>query len=243
MILKKSKIHQKSKISECGQKSKAFLTFRKFETKFQIKLIIFDFDGTLIDSRKANLAVGKLALRHFNVKLKNKNMKDFYTLSSKDIVKHMFPLHKRTRAFRFIKKHRKDFFHLMRLNKNVMYMLRYLKKNKYKIAMATNRGKSTYKLLKLFKLNKYFDFIATAGMIRKHKPWPHQINYVIRKMRKKGFKFRKDEILYVGDSYTDSIAAKRAGVKCVIYRNNRLKTDYHINDFKKLKLILRKLNN
>ncbi len=210
-----------------------------------IKLIIFDFDGTLIDSRKANIAVGKHALRHFNVKQKNKKMKDFYTLSTKDIIKHMFPWHKRRRATKFIKQHRKDFYHLMRLNKNVMYMLKYLKKHKYKIAMATNRGKSTYDLLKRFKLKKYFDFIATAGMIRKHKPYPHQINYVVRKMnknKKKKSKINKHEVLYVGDSFTDSIAAKRAKVKCVIYRNNKLKTDYHINNFKKLKHILRQLN-
>ncbi len=226
-----------------------------------IKLIIFDFDGTLIDSKKANLAVARFTLKHFNQMYKGKDMSLWHKLATKESIKSFFPIFKRKRAFKFIQNHRKDFFHLMRLNKNVMYILKYLKKKKYKMAIATNRAKTTYDLVEQFKLGKYFDFIATAGMIRKHKPWPHQINYVIRKMNKimrKGrgkkkrvgknkkkeikVKIRKDEVLYIGDSFTDSIAAHRAKVKCVIYKNNRLKADYHIMNFKKLKKILKELD-
>lgn len=201
-----------------------------------LKLIIFDFDGTLIDSKKANLAVARALLKHFKQKHDEKDMMLWHKLTTKECIRHFFPWYKRSRALRFLEGHRKDFFHLMKLNKNVVDVLKYIKKNKYWITMATNRGKSTYPLLKQFKLEKYFDFVSTASMVRKHKPYPHQINYIRRKM-----KVRRDEILYVGDSFTDSIAAKRAKVKCVIYKNNRLRADYHISDIKVLKHILASL--
>ena len=91
-------------------------------------------------------------------------------------------------------------------------VLKALKKAGYKMAVVTNKGhqKAEY-VLKLLKLEKYFDFVIGNGDIKTLKPSPEGINEAMRR-----FNVKKEETLYLGDNDIDYITATNAGVDSLI---------------------------
>lgn len=91
----------------------------------------------------------------------------------------------------------------------------------------------TDKLLKLVGMREYFDPIIACTEDTGYKPSPLPLIYCVMKM---GLDF--DEVLYVGDTSSDMLAAKNAGIKCVYI--NRFKrpvsvsVDYEIKSMDSL---------
>ena len=202
-----------------------------------IKLIIFDFDGVIIDSTKANIQIANLILKkNGKPKLTKSQEIDANTLTTRDffnkyssdigveeVLKSVEPL---------LMKH----YSRLKLNKNALPMLEFLN-GRYKLAIATNRGKETFQILNRLKIKKYFDYVVTCADVRRPKPDPEAIINVL-----KHFKFKASAALYVGDTYFDSEAAQKADVASIIYKNKKAGGDYIINDLLDIKIIFNKLN-
>jgi len=95
----------------------------------------------------------------------------------------------------------------IRLFPDVEEVLRTIKKKKIKIGLATNnRIRLTTKVLKHYKIFKYFDAIVTRDDGLKPKPYPDPILKVCEKLN-----VMPDETIYVGDTKNDYKAAKSAG--------------------------------
>jgi phosphoglycolate phosphatase len=95
----------------------------------------------------------------------------------------------------------------------------------------------TIRLLELVGMRQYFDPIISCTEDTGFKPSPLPLIYCVMDM-KLGF----DEVLYVGDTASDMMAAKEAHMKCVyVNRFNRamtVKPDYEIESLEKLSDIL-----
>ena len=82
----------------------------------------------------------------------------------------------------------------------------------YKMSVCTSkRVDAVLNNFKHFDMNKYFDYIIGFDSVTKHKPDPECILNCIEK-----YGCETDEVLYIGDSYSDIIASHRAHVDCML---------------------------
>jgi len=180
-----------------------------------IKGIIFDLDGTLIDSRKD--LVSSVNLTRKGYKLENL---DFETIVSfigngtRKLVERSF---KNTdvnidEAFSIYKNHYSE--HLVDETfcyPGVKELLEKAKSLSIKMAVVTNKHEeATCKILKILKIECYFDIILGADSMDFHKPSPEPLLYVAKK-----WNLKTDEMIMVGDHWTDIAAARNAGMKSV----------------------------
>jgi pyrophosphatase PpaX len=87
-------------------------------------------------------------------------------------------------------------------------LLRKIKVSGYRLALFTGVEKNMMEYtLSPFKLSEFFEVKITADDIQKSKPDPEGINLALTQI-----KASPKESIYVGDSPTDIIAGKRAGV-------------------------------
>ena len=179
-----------------------------------IKLIIFDLDGTLVDAYPAIIASFNYAMQELGYPKQNKLvirrrvgwgdanlLRPFINL--KDLKKTLFI---------YQRHHRHSLVGGSRLFPRVEEVLAYLKNKGYKLAVASNRPtRFSWILLGHLKLERYFDTVLCADRLRRIKPHPEILNKIMQK-----FSVGPRQALYVGDMYIDAQAGRRAKVKTII---------------------------
>jgi len=88
-------------------------------------------------------------------------------------------------------------------------------KRQYKVAMATNRGRSVPALLTHFGLEKTFDYVSTILDVPKPKPAPDLLLHCLSQA-----KVAPEEATYVGDMENDRIASLAAGIPFIAKGND-----------------------
>jgi phosphoglycolate phosphatase/AHBA synthesis associated protein len=177
-----------------------------------IKAVIFDMDGVLIDSNKAWFNMFNLALNHFesrqiskeefNERVWSKNFndtsKEYFSADKKEVLKFLATLDKM-------------FIGESMLFDDIIPTLEKLKSKKYKLAVATNTNSILAKsMLNAKGVIKFFDCIITGDKVKEGKPEPDMLLKVID-----FFKVEKDEIIFIGDTIWDKIAAEKAGISFI----------------------------
>jgi len=104
---------------------------------------------------------------------------------------------------------------------------------KYKTAVATNRTDTMQRVLIDHNLEEYFDIVVSALDVENPKPSPDQLIKILEY-----FNIQPDQLIYIGDSRLDEIAAKAASIPLIAYKNSSLTADYYINSLKELENIL-----
>jgi len=179
-----------------------------------IKLVIFDLDGTLIDAYPAINQSFNYAMRQLGYPLQKASiirravgwgdanlLKPF--VGPKDLIK----------AVAVYRKHHKGaLLKKSRLFASSKRLLRYLLAKGYKLAVASNRPtKFSWILIRHLGLEKCFDAVLCADKLKAGKPHPEILQRIMRK-----FSLGPEQTLYVGDMVIDAQAAARAKVKCII---------------------------
>lgn len=175
------------------------------------KAIIFDLDGTLINSMSYHFMAFKETLKEHGINMKDATLKNFMGGSTRKILQAIKNVYNFPGKIEDIREERR--YHYFRLlgNKNIIFpgiesLIKELKEN-YKLGIATGSSRVTvrYSINKNFQ--NMFDFIATINDVRRGKPFPDQLILVAKKLRVKPF-----ECLMVGDSSYDGLAARAAGM-------------------------------
>jgi len=194
-------------------------------------MVIFDMDGTLLDSSKSmtqsiNFVRNELGLPPFEVKEVVKLINE----PDNDLPK-LFYEDKRPysecRAI-FEKHYIHNCIKEMDIFDGVRDMLEKLK-GQYKLSVLTNAyGNFARKMLKHLSIDNYFEEIIGSDDINARKPDPKGVYYLLEK-----YNIPKNNSFFIGDSLKDEECAKNAGIKYIF-------TDWGFGESKEPDFILSK---
>jgi len=199
-----------------------------------VKVVLFDLDGTLIDSKKAIVKSFLETAKILHVTLDPKIIEENIGLNSKEILKLALktPLND-VGIENFIKLRRKVYESLWRkevkLYSDVLPVLKELKRRRIKVGIVSSNIKSRLKeILEYFNLEEYIDVYIGLGDYVHAKPHPEPILLALKKLNVNV----KSEVYYVGDMELDCLAAKNAGIKFILIIRDRASNEQY---FKKCK--------
>ncbi len=199
-----------------------------------IKAVIFDLDGVLRDSAKVNVGAARKTFAEFGIEINAEDKKIIVSRHPTDYI----PLLKYAVDFdKYMPLNREKYFELLEdadLMDFAREALELMKKNKFKIALATASGKKgVYELfIEKFNLNGLFDVVVTFEDCKERKPHPEIYLTVLKKMN-----LAAEECVVVEDSDIGVESAKRAGIKCIAVPNEWTKD----GDFSKADIIINSL--
>jgi phosphoglycolate phosphatase len=179
-----------------------------------IKLVIFDLDGTLVDAYSA-------IIKSFNHTLKKLGLPEEDSLvirravgwGDKQLLSPFIEKKDLAKALSLYRSyHKTDLLKYSHLFPNVKYVLSYLERKGYKLAVASNRPtKFSLILIRHLGIKKYFDYCLCADKLKYGKPNPEILLKIARK-----FSLKPGEALYAGDMTIDAQAGRRAGIRTAI---------------------------
>ncbi|MEW6329124.1 MAG: HAD family hydrolase [Candidatus Micrarchaeota archaeon] len=196
--------------------------------KHMIKCVIFDLDNTLIDSFEVHLRSYRRILEEFGVRVRKKDFATRYGMRLREIAASMLPQKYHDKIGYVVKKKKKMFerdIKKVKLFPDTRRTLSALRKMGFKLGIASSANSRTVrKIMRLFKMNGYFDFIVGGNDVKNGKPAPDVLfeaaRYCARDMRgaregARGLGACVKECVYVGDTPIDADAARGARMKFI----------------------------
>lgn len=185
----------------------------------KIKGVIFDLDGTLINSLDTyNMAFNRIVKRYRLRPIDIREMKDFLNqfITLEELLHKLYPSLKPEEIKMFMIEMRDEFIALSKrhitLQPHVKEVLLSLKEHGIKIGVATGRmsqGDGKWRELKNLKIDTFFDAVVTAGET-KPKPDPASLIKCVQELD-----LPRYQCVFVGDSKADIIAGRSAGIKVI----------------------------
>ncbi len=170
------------------------------------KAILFDLDGTLLDSFVPHYRAFQATLARFGIKLSVKRFVAIYTPDWRETYRAMgLPRESWDEASvhwrAYVRKHPP------RLLPGAAKTLRRLKKS-YRLGIVTGGSKKrVMNDLRRTKIRRFFDVVVCADDVVHRKPSPQGLRIALRALRVK-----PREAIYVGDTYADFEMARKARV-------------------------------
>jgi pyrophosphatase PpaX len=179
-----------------------------------INTVLFDFDGTLVDTNAVIIESWQHTFR--TLEGKERPLEDIIKTLGEPLVVTMaklFPHMDTSETIPIYRDFQRDnFIENVSLFPGMGELVVTLKRKGYKLGLVTSRMKRSTTLgLEKFKLKEYFDVIITADDTDKHKPDPEPVNIALEKLDSKA-----EESILIGDSRFDILCAKNAGVKSIL---------------------------
>lgn len=184
-----------------------------FEKTKNIKLVIFDLDGTLINAYPAVSHTFNWTMRKFGYPTQSHvKIKRAVGWGDRQLLAQFIGPKDLDRALRFYRAHHQSALKKgSKLLPGARSLLEYLKREGYSLAVASNRPKKfSLIVLKVLKIRAFFDYILCGDEIDFGKPHPQILKLILKR-----FQLRPSEAIYVGDMAIDVEAGSRAGIKTV----------------------------
>lgn len=200
-----------------------------------IKVVVFDCDGVMFDSVKANTDFYNHILIHFGWPVMTPEQFEYANMhTAEKVLTYLFEdpdMLESALAYRSRMSYR-PFVGKMEIEPYLKPLLHAIRPF-YKTAVATNRADSMDWVISDHGLEGLFDLVINALDVNFPKPDPEPLQKILSY-----FQITPQEALFVGDSQLDEIAARRAGVPLVAYNNQALQAAYHISSLKELESML-----
>lgn len=195
-------------------------TIYTYTTKEKEKLMIkkntvmFDFDGTIMDTNKVILQSWQHTFRTFEGR--ERTAEEIYStfgeplyITMKKVLPNI-PLEESTAVYRSY--HYDNFTDLISVFPGMLELLKDLKERNHKIGLVTSRLWPTTQIgLDKYGMQQYFDTIVTGDDCNNFKPDPEPVNIALERL-----KSRPEESIMVGDTMFDILSARNAGVQSAL---------------------------
>lgn len=204
-------------------------------TMKNIKLVAFDCDGVLFDTAQANRFYYSHILQHFGrPALTEEQFRFVHMHTVHESMAYLLPDENTLEAahdFRKTMDYRK-YLSYLKVEPQLVALLEKLRP-RIKTAIATNRTDTMEQLLAEFDLDGYFDLVVTSSDVKQPKPHPEALLKILEY-----FGLASHQVIYIGDSQVDELAARAAKMPLVAYRNRELAAEYHIDSLGELEELL-----
>ncbi|MBF0235731.1 MAG: HAD-IA family hydrolase [Desulfamplus sp.] len=192
----------------------------------KIKAVVFDCDGVLFDTAQANRMYYNTLLDHFGKpNLSDDQFRLVHMFTVKEALNYLFPeMDSMESVYAFMKDmgyH--GFVQYMNVEPGLNELLESLRRCGYKRCIATNRTNTMADVLKIHDMESLFEMVVTAADVKNPKPAPDELLKIMEILD-----FKPEQILFVGDSEYDQLAANRAGTWFAAFKNPLLVADYHV---------------
>jgi pyrophosphatase PpaX len=185
-----------------------------------VKAVLFDLDGTLVDSLEAIVNAVEKTLESRGLKCDSAKVVKMIGLPLENIFGVLAPNLSKQEIWQLVDKYRKYYVvhHLenTKIHPSAQMVLRKLKAKGFKLGIITGKyRRPVMDLLSHFDITELFDVVVTGYEVEKHKPEP---DIVLEAAKKLGVKPK--QCIVVGDSPVDVESGKRAGAFTIAVLSN-----------------------
>jgi HAD superfamily hydrolase (TIGR01509 family) len=195
----------------------------------KLKLVIFDCDGVMFDSKEANRQYYNMLLKEFGRPDMSEEEVDYvHTHNVLDSVSFIFRNHPdpEDEVNRFREKQDyTPYLNHMIMEPDLKEFLRYLRPEHH-TAISTNRAATMPAVLKMFELEEYFDKVVTSLDVERPKPHREALVKILDH-----FGLNAQEAVYIGDSMVDREHSAGVDMRLIAFKNPNLNAEYHVNSF------------
>lgn len=183
---------------------------------FMITGILFDIDGTLLDSNDAHANAWVDTLKEFNFAVKYEDVRTKIGMGTDNLLPALIGIEKNSKQGEALAKRRgeifaKSYLPLLKPFPGARDLLLTLKKAGYKLVVATSASKQDLKnLLKLAKVDDLFEEKTNSDDVANSKPDPDIILAAMKKIE-----VEPQQAIMIGDTPYDIEAANKAMVKTI----------------------------
>ena len=194
------------------------------------KLVIFDCDGVMFDSRQANQAYYNHLLKHFNCPAMDEQESAFVHMHNVfDSMAHIFARHTHV-SLDQVNDYRNSvdysaFLQYMTMAPDLMQFLTTITP-RYHRAISTNRTNTMDMILDIFKLRPWFEMVVTAETAPRPKPAPEGLYMILEH-----FDLKPSQAIYIGDSTVDQDLCTNVNMDLIAFQNPELDARYHVENF------------
>lgn len=177
----------------------------------KIKAVLFDLDGTLLDTAEFVFQAYEHTLKsHGFSLLKRKQLASYIGREISAIYKEIAPGGEIKALINAHDSFQSKKMHLIKSFPNVYELVIKLKKIGIKLGVVTSRLRNTKETLEAGNLGGLFDVIISAEDVVHHKPHPETVLLALKRL-----KVKPSEALLIGDAKPDIQMGKNAKVKTV----------------------------
>lgn len=194
-----------------------------------LRLVIFDCDGVMFDSKDANRIYYNQLLEKFGHPLMDEQEEDYvHSHNVLDSVNYIF--RKYPREIEEVNQYRisvdyTPFLKFMVIEPDLKEFLGMLKP-KFYTAISTNRSNTMPSVMKMHDLESYFDLVVTSLDVEQPKPHIEGLVKILNH-----FQLSASEAVYIGDSMVDREHTAGVNMRLISFKNPDLPAEYHVNSF------------
>ena len=194
-----------------------------------LRLVIFDCDGVMFDSKDANRIYYNQLLEKFGHPLMDEKEEDYvHSHNVLDSVSYIF--RKYPREIEEVNQYRisvdyTPFLKYMVIEPDLKEFLGMLKP-KFYTAISTNRSNTMPSVMKMYDLESYFDLVVTSLDVEQPKPHTEGLVKILNH-----FQLSASEAVYIGDSMVDREHTAGVNMRLISFKNPDLPAEYHVNSF------------